>query len=191
MNVFKLLSRSSNPAQSAPAQRLPSSGAVANPQLFGHDEQDRATESSKSRKRKRGQNVIEEIEVIPADLDFFGEPAKGSKRKRKGKHTAGETEKETGAEQDEDVIMSERNQGKQEEVEDEPYNEDECKRILRSHKLKIVVLEDFAAQEQELAKEEKKKKKKSKKRKLEEEAKLKAKKKDKRQLFPRPLANPA
>lgn len=194
MNVFKLLSRSSNAAQSAPSQRLPSSGAVANPQLFGHDEQQRTTESSKSRKRKRGQNVVGDAEPLPAGLDFFSEPSKGTKRKRKGKNISEETEQQNVAEEDEEMDTApEPRQDEPEMLEDDSYDEDECKRILRSHKLKIVVLEDFAARGGEVAKaeekEEKKKKKKSKKRKLEEEAKLKAKKKDKTQLFPRPLTS--
>jgi ATP-dependent RNA helicase DDX52/ROK1 len=194
MNVFKLLSRSSNAPQNAPAQRLPSSGAVANPQLFGHDEQERPTESSKSRKRKRGQASADAEESLPADLDFFNsEPSKGNKRKRKGK-PAPSDEAETQAvlevEEDGGVGLDETQDFPEDDQDDDSHDEDECKRILRSHKLKIVVLEDFAAGEEKATKKETKDKKKSKKRKLkEEEEAKKAKKKDKKQLFPRPLTS--
>ncbi|PSN67121.1 P-loop containing nucleoside triphosphate hydrolase protein [Corynespora cassiicola Philippines] len=177
MNVFKLLSRSNKGSQNAPAQKLPSSGAVANPQLFGHDEQDRpASEKKKNKKRKRGQDA-EESSALPADLDFFGEAPAESKTETKSTR---KTKKNRAA--DERAASEETDSG-DEELE-ESYDEDECKRVLRSHKLKIVVLEDFAPQE-----ETQKEKKKSKKRKREQEDSAEKKKKEKKQLYPQPLTS--
>jgi ATP-dependent RNA helicase DDX52/ROK1 len=185
MDVFKLLSRSSKASQKAPAQKLPSSGAVANPQLFGrHEPAPSPQTANTSRKRKRGQNggdaSAETSEALPADLDFFAGASKatedgdkGAKRREK-KQKAREL-KEAAA-QDDGVDI----------IEEEEYDAEECKRLLHSHKLKVAVLEDFAVQEEEPPKE---KKKKSKKRKKEKEPE-KAKKKDtKTQLYPQPLTS--
>jgi ATP-dependent RNA helicase DDX52/ROK1 len=184
MNVFKLLSRSSKPPQSSPAQRLPSSGAVANPQLFGHDARDTPNpESNTSRKRKRGQAVVEPTTTLPADLDFFGDASKKAepreeKNAGRQKHNGDTTE---------DVDMED--QVVEEEKEVAVYDEDECKKVLRSHKLKIVVLEDFAPQHQETDKERRKKERKIKRYK-EKGKKMKVEKKEaKKQLYPQPLTH--
>lgn len=173
MNVFKLLSRSSKAAQSAPAQKLPSAGAVANPQLFGHNEPEAPSpDTNRSKKRKRG-NREESLAPLPADLDFFG-----ASKKEDAEPTAQVTEKKrkrTTQSQKNAEVESDENQPT------DPYNEDESKRILRSHKLKVTVLEDFAPQE-DVAETDKKKKKRKK------EKKVVEKKKDaKKQLFPQPL----
>jgi ATP-dependent RNA helicase DDX52/ROK1 len=179
MNVFKLLSRSSKAPQHAPAHNLPSAGAVANPQLFGHDEPEQSPQNTKqSRKRKRGQQV----EELPADLDFFGtapktdadgETVAASKKSRKNRTTNGETQVE--ADQDGPA---------------EAYNEDEAKRILRLHKLKITVLEDYIAPIEEAETEKKKKKRKKEKKEKKEKKKAVEKKKDaKKQLYPQPLTS--
>ncbi|CAE7220310.1 hypothetical protein PTNB85_10250 [Pyrenophora teres f. teres] len=183
MNVFKLLSRSSKAAQSSPAQKLPSSGAAANPQLFGHDEPEKPSQTSDpSRKRKRGQNIAESPPsptALPADLDFFGGGASkdtesnGDGLSKKQRKKLKKQEKQEQEEMDNGV----------EEIEEEPYNVDECKRILRSHKLKVAVLEDFAPKAEEPRTE-----KKSKKRKKEKEAKEK-KKEAQKALYPRPLTS--
>ncbi|KAI4674016.1 uncharacterized protein J4E88_008483 [Alternaria novae-zelandiae] len=183
MNVFKLLSRSSKAAPSSSAQKLPSSGAVANPQLFGHDDPAQPSDTSNtSRKRKRGQNgrdASPSANDLPADLDFFGggasrEDVNGSTLSKKQRKKQKQQEKK-----DEEARL----QNETEEVEEEPYDVDECKRILRSHKLKVSVLEDFAPQVEEPVKE-----KKSKKRKKEKE--VKEKKKDaKKSLYPQPLTS--
>ncbi|KAI4689055.1 hypothetical protein J4E81_007772 [Alternaria sp. BMP 2799] len=183
MNVFKLLSRSSKAAPSSSAQKLPSSGAVANPQLFGHDDPAPPSDTSNtSRKRKRGQNgrdASPSANDLPADLDFFGggasrEDVNGSTLSKKQRKKQKQQEKK-----DEEARL----QNDTEELEEEPYDVDECKRILRSHKLKVSVLEDFAPQVEEPVKE-----KKSKKRKKEKE--VKEKKKDaKKSLYPQPLTS--
>lgn len=176
MNVFKLLSRSSKPTQSAPAQKLPSAGAVANPQLFGHDEPAAPpTESNKSKKRKRGKDTEDSAASLPADLDFFAD----SSKKDDADSTTKSTEKKK--KRISEAQSSQQLNGTREEETPEPYDEDESKRILRSHKLKVTVLEDFAPQQEDAQPE--KKKKKRKKEKKEPEKKKEAKK----QLFPQPL----
>ncbi|KAF2107554.1 P-loop containing nucleoside triphosphate hydrolase protein [Lophiotrema nucula] len=183
MNVFKLLSRTPNASQTAPAQKLPSSGAVANPQLFGHDEPHGQTKSmNNTRKGKRRRDSETASAAIPAELDFFSGASRkaGTNGNDEGSSVA-KTKKEkrrkqSGADDTRDVV----------ENNEEPLDADECRRILRSHKLKIVVLEDFAPAVEEPKKE---KKKKSKKRKREQEEAEKAKKQSKQQLFPQPLTS--
>ncbi|KAF2128081.1 P-loop containing nucleoside triphosphate hydrolase protein [Dothidotthia symphoricarpi CBS 119687] len=186
MDVFKLLSRSSKTAQTSSALKLPSNGAVANPQLFGHDDHaESAQESNKSRKRKRGQNTESATNTstpptataLPAELDFFGGgggntgDADGVELKKSRKERKAKKIEESATENGVD------------DIEETPYDADESKRILRSHKLKITVLEDFAP----VPEPSKKEKKKRKKEKVEKE---KEKKKDsKKQLYPQPLTS--
>ncbi|OAG00781.1 P-loop containing nucleoside triphosphate hydrolase protein, partial [Paraphaeosphaeria sporulosa] len=177
MNVFKLLSRSSKAAHSAPAQKLPSSGAVANPQLFGHDEPAApAPETKKSKKRKRGKDAEDASAPLPAELDFFGLSKKDD---AESTAQAAEKKQKRTSQTQPDAEFN----GAHEEQETEPYDADESKRILRSHKLKVTVLEDFAPPEEEVQSEKKKKKQKK-------EKKVVEKKKDsKKQLFPQPLTS--
>lgn len=187
MDVFKLLSRSSKGAQSAPAQKLPSSGAVANPQLFGHHEPGQPAQTANtSRKRKRGQNAgdasADSTAALPADVDFFA----GAKNED-GDKGAKRREKKQKAKEEKDAAAQEHGV---DEGEEEPYDVEECKKILRSHKLKVAVLEDFVPQPEEAPKEKKKKSKsKSKKRKQEKEVAKDKKKDAKAQLYPRPLTS--
>jgi ATP-dependent RNA helicase DDX52/ROK1 len=174
MNVFKLLSRSSKAAPSSSTQTLPSSGAAANPQLFGHYD---PAPSGNNKKRKRGTaaaaSAEEETPTLFAGLDFFGGGAgdvdaetRKSRKKRATTDTVDKVDTKSAAITD-----------------DEPYNADESKRLLRSHKLKIAVLHDFAAEARKDKKKEKKDKKKKK-----DKAETSDKKKDqKKQLFPQPL----
>ncbi|CAO2657875.1 Nn.00g071350.m01.CDS01 [Neocucurbitaria sp. VM-36] len=185
MNVFKLLSRSSNAAQSSPSQKLPSSGAVANPQLFGHDESSQLAQStSKSRKRKRGPVTAQSPPspaALPADLDFFGGAATAADSEGNGDAIA---KKERKRQRKQGLKENENLEKGTDDIEEEPYDVDECKQILRSHKLKIAVLEDFVPHVEEPRKE----KKKSKKRKKEKQQKPQ-KKEAKRQLYPQPLTS--
>ncbi|KAF2182529.1 ATP-dependent RNA helicase-like protein rok1, partial [Zopfia rhizophila CBS 207.26] len=184
MNVFKLLSRSANSAQTQQTHKLPSSGAVTNPQLFGHKEADKTSQSSnKSKKRKRGRDVEDQPSALPADLDFFSRKSRGletTQSENLGAGQALEQEKEK-AVRNSTTADSEGNLGSVLEE----HDEDECKRILRSHKLKIVVLEDFAAQEEET----KQVKKKDKKWKMEKARSEEKPKKSKTQLYPQPLTS--
>ncbi|KAF2677771.1 P-loop containing nucleoside triphosphate hydrolase protein [Lentithecium fluviatile CBS 122367] len=180
MNVFKLLSHTSKAPQTPSAQKLPSSGAAANPQLFGHDEPAKSPEDTKrTRKRKRGPEVNVSSAPLPADLDFFGVPPKATdaekkantgekKRKRKGGAANGATG---------DLAQAEANT--------ESYDEDESKRVLRLHKLKITILEDFKPLADKITAEKKKKKQKKEKAEQPEKKKMDAKK----QLFPQPLTS--
>ncbi|KNG48824.1 atp-dependent rna helicase rok1 [Stemphylium lycopersici] len=186
MNVFKLLSRSSRAAQSSPAQKLPSSGAVANPQLFGHDEPAQSPETSSSnRKRKRGQTAVDSPSspaALPAHLDFFGGGAgkdadgsgDGLSKKQRKRLKKQERDEANNQERDTDGLQAHQ------------YDVEECKRILRSHKLKVAVLEDFAPQAEESREE---KKKKSKKRNKEKAIKDNKKKDVKKALYPQPITS--
>ncbi|KAF3038194.1 RNA-dependent ATPase rok1 [Didymella keratinophila] len=185
MDVFKLLSRSAKPSQKTGAtQKLPSSGAASNPQLFGHDGPE--FHGVKNKKRKRGQDKTEPVDEdtsLYAGLDFFGAPksADGEGKKKRKRKAA--------AEQDEEESVNGEDTAEAEgEAQEEAYDAAECKRVLRSHKLKIAVLEDFAAQAALDAKEKKKEKKSSKKRKKEKED-TKSKKDAKKQLYPQPLTD--
>lgn len=185
MDFLKLLSRGTNVAKgatrNAPAAKTPSSGANLNPQLFGRDtpqiEQTAASNTqSKTKKRKRGQNTTAATVDLPPELDFFGD-AKREDKDAESQGAAADTE-----------------QGKSRDIEKEtegeivggeqPVTEEDCKRILRSHKVKITLLEDYRAQEAE----EKAAKRKSKKRKK-EQVQEPAQKKNKVQLFPQPLTS--
>lgn len=185
MDVFKLLSRSSKSGAKASVQNLPSNGAAANPQLFGHDGPE--FHGVKNKKRKRGQDKTEAVEEdasLFAGLDFFGavkKPDGEGERKRKRK-AAKDADAEGSSDEREDGATD---AVAQTATEQDAYDAAESKRLLRSHKLKIAVLEDFAAQAAQEAKKEKKKKK-SKKNKEEP----KDKKKDaKKQLYPQPLTD--
>ncbi|OAL54102.1 P-loop containing nucleoside triphosphate hydrolase protein [Pyrenochaeta sp. DS3sAY3a] len=178
MNVFKLLSRSSKAQQSSPAQKLPSSGPVANPQLFGHDE---SVKSSTNKKRKRGQDngpALADTSALPADLDFFSGHQNDAEGEGRAMSNKERKKQRKGIIKTDDVLQNGA------EVEEETYDIDECKRILHSHKLKVAVLEDFAARQEQTEKERKK----SKKRKKEKKEKEK-KKEGKKQLYPQPLTS--
>ncbi|KAG9200195.1 RNA-dependent ATPase rok1 [Epicoccum nigrum] len=187
MDVFKLLSRSSKSGAKASVQNLPSNGAAANPQLFGHDGPEFHGVKNKKRKRGEGRSeAVEEDASLFAGLDFFGavkKPDGEGERKRKRKAAKG-------ADAEESESSDEREDGATDAVaqtatEQDAYDAAESKRLLRSHKLKIAVLEDFAAQAAQEAKKEKRKKKSKK-----DKEEPKDKKKDaKKQLYPQPLTD--
>ncbi|KAF2808161.1 P-loop containing nucleoside triphosphate hydrolase protein [Mytilinidion resinicola] len=184
MDVFRLLSRSAKPVQETSQQHLPSSGEASNPQLFGQHEESPPTANS-SKKRKRGINGGVQAAVLPAELNFFGnahntgdengeERKKGLSRKdirneRNGARTkAGENDDETMLDTPERMSVV------------------NCKKVLRNHKLKVIILEEFSAQEQGTPVIEKAKKKKR--RKEEKTIPIKKAKNDQTQLYPEPLA---
>lgn len=154
MDVFKLLSRSAKPAgantaaAAAAAQNRPSSGAAANPQLFGHDGPAFHGAATKKRKRREQDKAVDDEDTsIYAGLDFFGAPkgadGEGKKRKRQARRA------EQGADESlsgDDTVA----------VEGDAYDAAESKRLLRSHKLKIAVLHDFAADQKKTDKSSKK-----------------------------------
>ncbi|KAF2246520.1 P-loop containing nucleoside triphosphate hydrolase protein [Trematosphaeria pertusa] len=180
MDVFKLLSRSSKAVQAPPTHKLPSDGAAANPQLFGHAESNAIEHAvNKGQKRKRGQDTAEAKEELPAGLYFFGSAPKAPEAEHKADAEDKGCAKKEGLENE--------TVGDRAEDQDstDAYDEDECKRILRSHKLKIMVLEDFRMHEEDPQKE----KKKVKKREREKEKVQDKKKNAKKQLLPQPLTS--
>ncbi|KAK7550511.1 ATP-dependent RNA helicase-like protein rok1 [Phyllosticta citricarpa] len=183
MDFLKVLSRgtriSKSAGKAAPNQQTPSSGATSNPQLFGLDTANaqNAQDPTKtgSKKRKRARAATAPAIDLPPELDFFGDA-------KHAKNDKTEEAKDQKAEEDKDNVE------RVEETRDDaqPLDEEECKRILRSHKVKVTVLEDYnkAKQEQMDAERKSKKRKKSK-----ESAEAPPKKKTKEQLFPEPLTS--
>lgn len=185
MDVFKLLSRSAKHSQTALKQTLPSSGEAPNPQLFGRPEALEAQSRDRStKKRKRGQNDGKQLVELPPALDFFGDSSGHKKDKESGKekNSASRRSKESHG----DVSPLKVQTGGEDTstgATSVPYSEEECKRVLRTHKLKTTVLEDYQVPDQDTAV-----KKKSKKRKREEEQlQTSASKKARVQLYPQPL----
>lgn len=165
MDILKVLSRGiKKPAQSTgpktPAPSLPSAGTKTHPQLF-HDDVGPARAS----KRKRASDDEDDdalAEELP-DVDFF------APRDVSAKPAPAEPQPDA--------------QPEVEEEEDTPQpsrelSEEECRQILRSHRLKYTLLAGSLAEDNE-----RRKKKKSKKKAKGEEDK----KQEKQGLYPRPL----
>lgn len=173
MDILKVLSRGTKkPARSvgnkptgALPAKVPSAGAKPQPQLF-HDDVGR------SQKRKRA-NEDESEDGSPAEdlpeVDFFAPRNMSAKPSRAEPEPEPEPEAQTQAQEEEDAPQPSRD-----------LSEDECRQILRSHRLKYTLLSG------PLSKESEKKKKKAKKAKTEEKDK-KDKKQEKQGLYPRPL----
>ncbi|KAI9764869.1 MAG: RNA-dependent ATPase rok1 [Geoglossum simile] len=133
MDIFKLLTRSTNLKNAAITSNasLPSSGARRNPQLFGEGVENLDQLRKGGKKRKRDEPATEELKAIPGELDFFGE-----KSAKVGKPGDGMLE----------PLVRSSDAGKREgEIErDAPdtdiLGEEECRKILKSHKLKITLL---------------------------------------------------
>lgn len=186
MDILKVLSRGTkrtanqrNPGATAAAAKLPSAGVAANPQLF-HD--DVGPPRGRKRKRRGGEDVPAQEQAVAAeeelsdlDLDFFA-------RKEDGQ---GETENK----QEEGVGTGHQSTLKEGEEVQRPRkkkaklaSEEECRQVLRSHRLKLTVLQLSHAQQPPKAKERHEEKK------GEEPAKAKAAAKDeKKQIYPQPL----
>ncbi|MCJ1361838.1 RNA-dependent ATPase rok1 [Acarospora aff. strigata] len=148
MDVFKLLSRSTNlkntqaVAKQRPTQQLPSNGAAKSPQLYAdHNGESRDLESTaqinRSKKRKRGEDEVRSSPDLPAELDFFGEGTGShethSRRDRKEVDRRG------------DVPVADKVERGPLSVKEDgivDLSEEECKRILKVHKLKITLLDD-------------------------------------------------
>ncbi|KAI9868220.1 MAG: RNA-dependent ATPase rok1 [Trichoglossum hirsutum] len=141
MDIFKLLSRSTNIknaaiASSVSPSTLPSGGARPNPQLFGNDGEDLHRPKQEARKRKRGEPATKSSDSIPEELDFFGD--KSAKKPEDAVSrcqpcssdiAVGETERSGSSASDIEIL-----------------DEEECQRILRSHKLKITLLSSIEKQ---------------------------------------------
>lgn len=190
MDIFKVLSRgtkSKKPStttagsSTAKAPLLPSAGARVNPQFF-HDDVS-GLDTARSKKRKRRKNAAagaDNDETAPAedddsDIDFFAPPKPAT------------TTSTTTPAQDE----AEDKEQQAKKIKARLLDEDECRLIFKSHRLKFTVLAggtDAAAEEEEeepVRKKSKKQKGDGKKDVLDEGKK---KKDDKmKQLFPQPL----
>jgi len=153
MDILKVLSRGTKKTQkgsqnaSNAQQKLPSAGTTTNPQLY-HDQ-------VRGQKRKRTKNEPEpEVQSELPEVDFFApkpEPVK----------EAVETEEPV--------------QAPKPTRSSQTLSEDECRQLLRSHRLKITLLSK--PEDQSKVKKSKKKKK----------AAVEVKKDSKKQLFPQPL----
>lgn len=153
MDILKVLSRGTKKTTKASGlnanTQLPSAGTKANPQLY-HDE-------IRGMKRKRGAEQKEDS--APTELpvvDFFAP-----------KPEASETKKAVHQEEEREPSPP-RSAAKK-------LTEDECRQLLRSHRLKITLLSKH--EDQKKVKKSKKKKK----------AVIEEKKEEKKQLFPQPL----
>lgn len=161
MDIFKVLSLGTNktakrqPPSASNASKLPSAGGRPNAQLF-HD--DVGTTRGTKRKRKVGHDT-EESEAEASDIDFFApkEEAKGAKEKDK-----------------KSIPKEQRKPKKTRKA--QLLEEDECKQILRSHRLKFTLLSTGPEKKAKVKKSKKKAKA------VAEDAKQ-----TKKQLFPQPL----
>ncbi|EFW98803.1 ATP dependent RNA helicase [Grosmannia clavigera kw1407] len=204
MDILKLLSRGTRGQAGAArgnalrvAADLPSAGAHTNPQLF-HDPI-RSTDNDKSRKRKRGSSSKaakggdgECEEILPADegdddasdvseLDFFAN--------RDSAKTTEATPVKKAKSNGDDKSSKKTNEKRSENIDKTVglLDEDECRQILRSHRLKLSLLSDKKTEKAEKKKEKDKKKKSSKKSKKEAEEESKGTKDDKKPVLPQPL----
>ncbi|MDA4133679.1 MAG: DEAD/DEAH box helicase, partial [Thaumarchaeota archaeon] len=137
MDILKILSRGTSrqirPAPgtqtAAAATNLPSAGSRANPQLF-HD--DVVTSKKLKRKRKRdqedlqrGADAVEEDEV--SDVDFFAPPKEARpKQVQDAEHQA--------------AAEAEQAQKRTRERKTKLLSEEECRQLLKSHRLKLTLL---------------------------------------------------
>ncbi|KAL2137886.1 hypothetical protein VTI28DRAFT_7919 [Corynascus sepedonium] len=174
MDILKVLSRGIKPSQKNKAQasgattQLPSAGALPHPQLF-HDP---VSARGKKRKRRRGaqDDEPEEDEEELSDVDYFAP-----------KKTATE------------AVQVDADQETPKKRKIKLLDEDECRQILRSHRLKFTVLSGGRTGDAKVEEvgEGAAKKQKSKKQKKEAENKKAEDKKaeDKKQIFPQPLTS--
>ncbi|KAI9842746.1 MAG: RNA-dependent ATPase rok1 [Sclerophora amabilis] len=146
MDPLKLLTRSTNlsksfsSARNEGAQRLPSSGQSNTPQLFGVSHvqgplQDEDVDKSPSRKRKRGMDGLDGDAGIAEELDFFREGTAKSLDE-------GETKRERQQTGGLSASKNPRDATQAVEILEKPLDlsEEECRRIFKTHKLKVTVL---------------------------------------------------
>lgn len=192
-DIFKLLSRSTKlsnstrPSNFAP-QKYPSGGEPAHPQIFGHVAKGSTitmasggeSPAKDNRKRKRGQAVPIE-EQLPAELDFFGESG-AKEADNSWKEVA--ISKQKRANGDVESNSSGNRRVVHEEELPPDMDEDERRRILREHKVKITILRDSTTSPriESIGKAGKKRRKDH-----EEDEQTKTTKKAKVQLYPQPL----
>lgn len=163
MDILKTLRRSTKGSSrnlSAQHASVPSGGATSNPQLF----QDEVFDSGRGKKRKRGDGGTNGEAALPdasEDVDFFAIKTVSSKTK-------------TSKPNENDCQLP----FKQDQPAPTPLDYEECRRILKSHRLKMTLLPSGADPKL-------KPKKKSKKQKVDGHKDSKQGKYEK--LFPQPL----
>ncbi|CAK7215424.1 RNA-dependent ATPase rok1 [Sporothrix bragantina] len=212
MDILKVLSRglkqpnggknanANNNFLPAGATTLPSAGSSVNPQLY-HDKI-----ASVNKKRKRGGAATSDAENSGdgsgsdasgdesddmSELDFFGEKTTATDTPKKSKKSESSDDKDK---------KSKATKKQKRDLASELLDEDACKQILRSHRLKLTLLVDrkaaaeaAAAEAKKSDKKDKKEKKSKKAKRAEEEAAAaaaKASKDDaKKQLYAQPLTS--
>ena len=144
MDILKLLSRSTKPRNKAAAgngavSTLPSAGTSGNPQLY-HD----PIPVSTGQKRKREEEKpVEKIELESHGLDFFApKPTKSASKKI--------------SQRDEAVQAPQPSQN--EHIAAALIEDDDCRQILRSHRLKLTLLASAKAPDNKIKKSKKRKK---------------------------------
>jgi len=141
MDILKLLSRSNKPRNKAAsgsgtASKLPSAGTSDNPQLF-HD----PIPVSTGQKRKRGAD--EKVELESQALDFFApKTVRSASEKSSVRDEEANAFKPSPNEQSAAVLLE----------------HDECRQILRSHRLKVTLLAAANSSENKIKKSKKRKK---------------------------------
>ncbi|KAL0474953.1 ATP-dependent RNA helicase [Neurospora intermedia] len=179
MDIFKVLSRGikAQPKKNQPGapQLLPSAGAKVNPQFFHDNVGGANAKRGKKRKRKGAQanNATEsgDEDDDASDVDYFAPKP---------------TPEELAAKKDAELKADEPKKQKPKLLE-----ENECRQILKSHRLKFTVLAGRVPQDEKATEEKppkkQKKQKEDRKKQEEEEKKKKKKDEDKKQIYPQPL----
>ncbi|MCJ1372688.1 RNA-dependent ATPase rok1 [Loxospora ochrophaea] len=145
MDVFKILARSTSLQKSAPSrttQHIPSAGTPDRPQSLSQNENTtcqrghgQSNGSFQGTKRKRDQKYREQELGGRNDLDFFRDGPRDGRASRQLLQVHEASQKEgPGGEKD----------GPDEGLTDSMLNEEERRRMLRSHKIKITLLKGSA-----------------------------------------------
>ena len=130
MEIFKLLTRSTNLQKSAPASRkpathnIPSAGISSSPRDQKDDEAPSymlVTSKGSGKKRKRGLEEKQQGLDVSEQLDFFAAPA------RSNLLVGGEKQDQKNGDLRSAATL--------------PLNEDECRRVLKRNKIKVTLLD--------------------------------------------------
>ncbi|KAI9730762.1 MAG: RNA-dependent ATPase rok1 [Cirrosporium novae-zelandiae] len=188
MDPLRLLKRSTNLKKKqsstiAPTRALPSAGDPESPQIFGsnfgpkgHNES--ANSAGNNKKRKR-----DEAEVT-ADIDFFGKGRRSDTRTAKNSRS-----KKRDVETTNDAPSTATDIQDSSSSDPEWLSSDECRKILREHKLKVTVLSaSTTPSPSDVSTQDSKSKKKKKKLRQELTPVLEKKSKPK-SLYPQPLSS--
>jgi len=134
MDALRILSRSTNLSAKSNKARAPiltpSGVSKPNPQLYGQDAPiaNTAATDTPSRKRKRGQENVKAVEAISEELDFFGNGTAANQDSSKSATKKSKSDGEKPAPKVEHTSKVTQ------------LSFDECKQLLRRHKLKIAQL---------------------------------------------------